>query len=52
VFAPTPGVLAPCVAALALSLFRGGADAGAEQLRAIYVRPSDAELNERCREQG
>ncbi|HEU4596138.1 MAG TPA: tRNA (adenosine(37)-N6)-threonylcarbamoyltransferase complex dimerization subunit type 1 TsaB [Pyrinomonadaceae bacterium] len=49
-FAHTPSVLAPSVAALALSSFRGGAHAGVEQLRAIYVRPSDAELNEQCQE--
>lgn len=52
VFARTQEVLAPCVAALALSMFRGGGAGKAEDLRAIYVRPSDAELNERCQGQG
>lgn len=52
VFAHTPEVLAPCVAALALRRFRGAGAAQTEDLRAIYVRPSDAELNERCQEQG
>lgn len=46
-FAHTPEVLAPCVAALALRKFRGGEVGSAGDLRAIYVRPSDAELNER-----
>jgi tRNA threonylcarbamoyladenosine biosynthesis protein TsaB len=52
VFAETSEVLAPSVAALALRLFRGAEAPGAENLRAIYVRPSDAELNERCHDQG
>jgi tRNA threonylcarbamoyladenosine biosynthesis protein TsaB len=52
VFADTPEVLAPCVAALALKLFSDGGASGAETLRAIYVRPSDAELNERCHDRG
>lgn len=51
-FAHTPEVLAPSVAALALERFRGGGALKTEDLRAIYVRPSDAELNERCHEQG
>ncbi len=52
VFTQTHEVLAPSVAALALSHFLEGRAASAEHLRAIYVRPSDAELNERCHEQG
>ena len=51
-FARTPEVLAPSVAALALRRFRGVGELKTEDLRAIYVRPSDAELNERCHEQG
>ena len=44
--------LAVHVAALAGRLFRDGEAAGSpEELRAIYVRPSDAELNEQCRAQ-
>jgi tRNA threonylcarbamoyladenosine biosynthesis protein TsaB len=51
-FAPVKDALAHGLAALALSSYRAGAETGAERLRAIYVRPSDAELNERCHEQG
>lgn len=52
VFEQTEDVLAHGVAALALSCWRAGAETSAELLRAIYVRPSDAELNERCHEPG
>jgi tRNA threonylcarbamoyladenosine biosynthesis protein TsaB len=51
-FVPTTNILAPGLAALALSSFNAGASTSAEHLSAIYVRPSDAELNERCHEQG
>lgn len=37
------------IAALALELYRAGRTTSAVELRALYVRLSDAELNERCR---
>lgn len=40
--------LASHVAALALQSFQSGVTQSAHTLSAIYVRPSDAELNERC----
>ena len=40
--------LAKHVAALALQLFHSGAIQSPHSLSAIYVRPSDAELNEKC----
>jgi hypothetical protein len=43
--------LAFTVAAEAMRLYRNGETGDPEELRAIYVRPSDAELNEQCREQ-
>ncbi len=43
--------LAVHVASHARRLFRKGDMGSPEDLRAIYVRPSDAELNEQCREQ-
>lgn len=43
--------LAVHVAAEARRLFQGGDHGNALELRAIYVRPSDAELNQQCREQ-
>lgn len=43
--APPPAALAEHVAALARAAYREGRVVGAEHLRAIYVRPSDAELN-------
>lgn len=49
--APPTEVLAEDVAALALKNFNAGEAKGPEELRAIYVRPSDAELMEQCREQ-
>ena len=50
--APEPPVaLAKAVAALALRRLDAGETERPEDLRAIYVRPSDAELKERCREQ-
>lgn len=51
-FARTPEALAPGLAALASASLRSGREETAEGLRAIYVRPSDAELNEQCHEQG
>jgi tRNA threonylcarbamoyladenosine biosynthesis protein TsaB len=45
--APTQAVLATSVAALALLRVRSAEIETPEQLQAIYVRPSDAELNER-----
>ena len=44
--APKVSSLAPDVGALALSRYEAGERGGADELRAIYVRPSDAELNE------
>jgi len=41
--------LAQHVAALALQLFESGEIQSPHSVRAIYVRPSDAELNEQCR---
>ena len=41
--------LAQDVAALALQLFESGELQSPHSLRAIYVRPSDAELNQQCR---
>lgn len=45
-----PSILATEVAGLALLRARSGEVLPPDELRAIYVRPSDAELNERCRE--
>lgn len=47
--AQAAGPYALDVAALALQAYRAGRTVGAEGLRALYVRLSDAELNERCR---
>jgi hypothetical protein len=44
-------ILATSVARLALLRALSGEVLTPEQLRAIYVRPSDAELNEHCREE-
>ena len=41
--------LARHIAALALQVFRAGNIQSPQALSAIYVRPSDAELNEQCR---
>jgi tRNA threonylcarbamoyladenosine biosynthesis protein TsaB len=41
--------LAVEVAGLALLAYENGRTLPAEELRALYVRPSDAELNEQCR---
>lgn len=49
--APAIKTLAVVVAELALRRFRCGRSHGPEELRAIYVRASDAELNEKCRAQ-
>jgi tRNA threonylcarbamoyl adenosine modification protein YeaZ len=48
VVAPLREALALSVAAIARAKFSRGESERAEGLRAIYVRPSDAELNERC----
>lgn len=45
-----PAILSTAVAWLAFTRARSGEVSPPDQLRAIYVRPSDAELNERCRE--
>jgi tRNA threonylcarbamoyladenosine biosynthesis protein TsaB len=45
--APEPN-LAKHVAALALQLFQSAALQSPHSLKAIYVRPSDAELNQKC----
>lgn len=47
--APREPNLARHAAALALQLFNRGKVQSAETIQAIYVRPSDAELNEQCR---
>jgi tRNA threonylcarbamoyladenosine biosynthesis protein TsaB len=46
--APPAPNLAKHVAALALELFRNGKIQSPHSLSAIYVRPSDAELNQKC----
>jgi tRNA threonylcarbamoyladenosine biosynthesis protein TsaB len=46
--APEIDNLASHVAALALQLFHSGATQSPHTLRALYVRPSDAELKEQC----
>lgn len=46
--APEIDNLASHVAALALQSFESGATESAHTLTAVYVRPSDAELKERC----
>jgi tRNA threonylcarbamoyladenosine biosynthesis protein TsaB len=43
-----PGALAVFVAELALRAYQSGGPNGVAELRALYVRLSDAELNERC----
>ena len=45
----TSGAYATEVAALAWRQYQAGGTLPAEELRALYVRLSDAELNERCR---
>jgi tRNA threonylcarbamoyladenosine biosynthesis protein TsaB len=47
--APLSEFYAEEIAALALINYRQGSTMGAEDLSALYVRLSDAELNERCR---
>jgi tRNA threonylcarbamoyladenosine biosynthesis protein TsaB len=39
--------LAPAIAAIALQEFQQGKTVSADELRAIYVRPSDAEINQK-----
>jgi tRNA threonylcarbamoyladenosine biosynthesis protein TsaB len=46
--APEESNLAGHVAALALQLFQSGALQSPHDLSAIYVRPSDAEINQKC----
>lgn len=46
--APPVKILAEHISSLALMRFRVGRTSSARDLHAIYVRPSDAELNERC----
>jgi tRNA threonylcarbamoyladenosine biosynthesis protein TsaB len=50
--APEVESLAAEVGALALALYAAGERGGADELGAIYVRPSDAELKEQCHAQG
>ena len=50
--APPIESLAAHVGALALSRYAAGERGSADELRAIYVRPSDAELKEQCHAQG
>jgi tRNA threonylcarbamoyladenosine biosynthesis protein TsaB len=47
----TNEALASSVAALALRDYREGKAVGAEELHALYVRPSDAEINQRWQQQ-
>lgn len=47
VLAPRCDELAGSIAALAYDEYRAGRTTSPEELRAIYVRPSDAEINER-----
>jgi tRNA threonylcarbamoyladenosine biosynthesis protein TsaB len=47
----TPECLAASVAALAFRDYREGKSVGAEELHAVYVRPSDAEINQRWLQQ-
>lgn len=47
-FAPQQENLAQDVSALTLRLFAAGRLENAESLKAIYVRPSDAEINQPC----
>ena len=49
VLARPGGAYAAEVAALALRAYKAGRASSAAELRALYVRLSDAELNERCR---
>ena len=44
-------ILAPHVAALAWETWRAGGAQSAAELRAVYARPAEAELKERCRAQ-
>jgi tRNA threonylcarbamoyladenosine biosynthesis protein TsaB len=50
--APPTETLARSVSLLAQEKFRRGLDAGADDLRPLYVRPSDAELHEQSQAQG
>ena len=50
-YAPTPDALAPAVGLLAQARLRRGESPGADDLRPLYVRPSDAELHEQCQVQ-
>ena len=47
--APRVDAYAVEIARLALLAYKNGETSAAEELQALYVRPSDAELNERCR---
>jgi tRNA threonylcarbamoyladenosine biosynthesis protein TsaB len=46
--APRTDRLAISIAALALSAYQSGNTVGPNELRAVYVRASDAEINEKC----
>jgi len=50
ILARPPAILSTAVARLALTRAHSAQVSTPDQLRAIYVRASDAELNERCRE--
>ena len=50
--APDAGGLAPHVASLAAKEYFKGRTAAPDELRAVYVRASDAELKEQCQPQG
>jgi hypothetical protein len=49
--APPVDQLAISIAALALSSYRLGNTVSANELRAVYVRASDAEINEKWQQQ-
>jgi tRNA threonylcarbamoyladenosine biosynthesis protein TsaB len=51
VLAPQSESLAFEIGLLAQAKFEKGARGSADELRALYVRPSDAEINEQCRAQ-
>jgi tRNA A37 threonylcarbamoyladenosine modification protein TsaB len=46
--APRTDRLAISIAALALNAYRSGRTVSPNELRAVYVRASDAEINEKC----
>ncbi|HEV3468449.1 MAG TPA: tRNA (adenosine(37)-N6)-threonylcarbamoyltransferase complex dimerization subunit type 1 TsaB [Pyrinomonadaceae bacterium] len=51
-YVPVPDALARGVGLLAQARLRRGESPGADDLRPLYVRPSDAELHEQCQARG